>query len=98
MLLAVAVGLSWQTGRAHSDETSFPIVRSPLAEARAVFEKRRLRNALQAERLLTGAWPNELAGIERALPLGGDALARAAARPYYYARHQDGVVLLAPER
>lgn len=74
----------------------FPIVRAPLAEAREVFEKRRLRHVLEAQRLLTGAWPRDLAGVDETGLLAGGSLTPAHDDPYYYARRGDGILLLAP--
>jgi hypothetical protein len=76
----------------------FPIVRSPLADAQGVFEKRRIRHALEAQRYRFGEWPESLSQADRTRLLGRETLAPAGSRPYYYARRAGGVLLLAPER
>ncbi len=74
----------------------FPIVRAPLAEARRVFEKRRVRHVLEAQRLLSGSWPADASGPDPTGLLRGDALTPAHGDPYYYVRRGEGIVLLAP--
>ena len=76
----------------------FPIMRAPLAEAREIFEKRRVRHALEAQHLLSGSWPAHLSGPDPTGLLEGDALTAAHGDPYYYARRGEGIVLLAPGR
>jgi len=92
LLLAAALALF---GRgAGVAPPGFPILRQPLAEARAEQAVRGLRHAVEAERFETGEWP-------RALDALGDArgpMAAAGGRPYYYALRSDGALLLAPER
>jgi hypothetical protein len=75
----------------------FPIVRAPVEQARAAFEKRRLRHALEAERMLSGRWPTTLQPAETA-NTAVDALTPDIADDYYYARRGNGIILLAPER
>ncbi len=89
-----------------------PTLREPLEEARAAFELRRVRNALDAYRAAAALkatagvrledpladWPESLEALVREGYLPPDALAARAARPYYYARRADGAELLAPER
>jgi hypothetical protein len=73
-------------------------VRHPLEEARSAFEKRRLQNAAYVHRMLTGKWPESLtAEPEVDLP-SAYALTPADGEPYYYARSESGIVVLAPER
>jgi hypothetical protein len=74
----------------------FPIVRTPLEDARGVFEKRRLRHVLEARRLLSGSWPVDLSGPDPTGLLEGDTLTAAHGEPYYYARRGGSIVLLAP--
>ena len=76
----------------------FPIVRAPLAEAREGFEKRRLRNRLEAGHLISGGWPEALSPREPAGGGASGALTGARGDAYYYARRGNGVVLLAPGR
>ncbi len=78
--------------------TVFPIVRTPLEDARVAFEKRRVQQALEAGRLLTGSWPADISGDDPTGLLDGDALTSADRDPYYYARRGGGYVLLAPAR
>ena len=99
--LALLAGLvSWILGQQPSSAGSaiLPIERAPLEEARLVFEKRRVRHVLEAQHLLTGAWPAELDGADSTGLLEGDALTPSNGGAYYYARRGDGIVLLAPER
>ena len=76
----------------------FPITRAPLAHARQGFEKRALRHAVEAQHLLSGAWPTDLSEPDRTGLLDADALTSSDADAYYYARRGNGIVLLAPER
>jgi hypothetical protein len=69
-----------------------------LDSARAAFEMRRLRNALDAWRVARGDWPDRLEELPEAGWLGRDALTSETGAPYYYARSDDGFVLLSPER
>jgi hypothetical protein len=75
-----------------------PIVREPLADARQVFEKRRVRHVLEAQRLLVGAWPGGLDEVASTGLVEPGALTPSNGGAYYYARRKDGIVLLAPER
>lgn len=72
----------------------FPIVREPLAHARASFDTRRLRYGLHAGRYLTGVWPATL----EAQGSGENSLTASQSGSYYYVRSEKGVLLLAPER
>ena len=76
----------------------FPIVRSPLEDAREVFHKGRLRHRLETEHLLSGAWPQEARADRPAGGEGADALTGGHGDAYYYAQRGNGIVLLAPER
>ncbi|MEN8184181.1 MAG: DUF4388 domain-containing protein [Myxococcota bacterium] len=67
-------------------------------QARGAFQTRRLRRALEARRLLTGTWPRELRQLADDGWLPETALTGPEAPPYYYARHGDAYVLLAPNR
>ncbi len=73
----------------------FAIQRGAFETARASYEARRLRHALEDHRLRFGSYPKQL-GELHALP--GDVLASPAGANYYYAPREDGAVLLAPER
>jgi len=98
LLLGVVSGI---VGRepARSGPPVFQIVRAPLADARDAFQKRRVRNGLEAQHLLSGSWPADLSGADlTGLLEGDDALAAAHGDPYYYARRAEGIVLLAPGR
>ncbi len=97
LLLGVVSGIVSQ-GPTRPAPPVFPIVRAPLADARGVFEKRRVRHVLEAQRLLSGSWPADLSGPDPTGLLEGDALTAAHGDPYYYARRGEGMVLLAPAR
>jgi len=71
-----------------------PILRQPIAQARAEQAARGLRHAIEAVRFETGEWPRSL----DALGGDGDPMAAAGGHPYYYALRSDGALLLAPER
>ncbi len=73
----------------------FEIRRDAFATARAVYQARRIRHALEDHRMAAGRLPRDLAEL-RSLPPG--ALAAPGGRPYYYAPRDAGAVLLAPER
>jgi len=77
---------------------AFPIERRVLDDARTMFEKRRIRHALEAHRYRTGAWPESLSELESGDwgtrgPMAGDPAAA-----YYYERGERHVVLVARER
>jgi len=98
--LVVLLGLVGLVHRAPTEPAPdpFAIERAPLAEAHAVFAKRRVRTALDAFRAAEGHWPARLEELAERGYLPGSALAAAHGRAYYYA-HRDGrIVLLAPER
>src|SRR5262245_53670861 len=89
LLLLLAAGAALHARSRAPEPPGFPIVRSPLAEARTAFATRGARHALEAVRFESGAWPESLDARAMAAPGG---------RPYYYARRGDGALLLAPER
>jgi hypothetical protein len=94
LLLLFAAGAALLGRIAPPAPPGFPIVRSPLAAARAQHAARGVRHALEAERFATGRWPDSLDAIASAeRPMAADGGA-----PYYYLRRGDGAVLLAPER
>jgi len=72
----------------------FPIPRDAWALARDAHAVRALSHALEAAHFASGEWPRSL----EAVPGAGAAMAGSGGAPYYYARHDDGAVLLAPER
>ena len=96
-VLALMVSVAFNSLSSQVDQPGFPILRSPLDEARYVFEKRRLRHALEAYRYQWGTWPSDLAELARTGLLGRGALTPSDGPAYYYARREGGVVLLAPE-
>ena len=77
---------------------AFPIVRDRIVEAQTLFEKRRIRHAVEAHRYLTGEWPEALDQLEQSGLLPEDELAARSRAAYYYAPSENNVVLLAPER
>jgi hypothetical protein len=79
-------------------EVGLPIPRAPLEEARQAFEKRRVRNALESHRHLSGNWPESLAELDTSGVLGRGALTPSSVEPYYYLRRESGFLLLAPDR
>jgi hypothetical protein len=99
VLLSIAVSVLLDHAPTGEAPGVFPIERLPLERARALFEKRRLRHALEAQRMLSGGFPERLAESARTGLLGRDALTPSdAADYYYYARRGNGILLLAPER
>jgi hypothetical protein len=97
-VLSLVVSMIFNLAPAGDPEGVFPIERYPLERARAVFEKARLRHALEAQKMLTGRWPGSLDEAGRAGVLGSAALTPAGADDYYYVRRGSGILLLAPER
>ena len=92
LLFAAAAAL---LGRgAGAPPPGFPILRSPIEEARAEHAARGLRHAVETARFETGDWPRSLDAL--AVPRG--PMAATGGRPYYYVLRSDGAVLLAPER
>jgi len=99
--LALLGGVVWLGLRAQPNGESLrgePIVHRPLAAAYSRFERRRIENALEASRYLTGHWP-EGADDDRAwAAVDRIAMAPDTAPAYYFARREGSIVLLAPER
>lgn len=62
------------------------------------YATRRARHAVEAHRFLTGEWPAGLDEIERDGLLTDGVLAPPDGAAYYYARRDEGAVLLAPAR
>ncbi|HEY5657208.1 MAG TPA: DUF4388 domain-containing protein [Myxococcota bacterium] len=80
------------------DRGVFAIEPTVLEHAREAYATRRLRNAMEAYRLLEGRWPSRLADLESRGLVEPDALAAPAGRPYYSLHREGGFVVLAPER
>ena len=97
-LLATMVSMILNAAPATQTAAVFPITREPLEDARSVYQKRRALHALEAQHLLTGAWPERLDAPEPTGLLEGESLAPDGAAPYYYERRGDGIILLAPGR
>ena len=72
--------------------------RTPLEAVRQSYETRALRNAVESHRFAVGSWPGSLEHLVTGPLLADSALAGVEARPYYYVKREDGVILLAPER
>jgi len=72
--------------------------RKPLEAVRQSYETRALRNAVESHRFAVGSWPGSLDQLVTGPLLADSALAGVEARPYYYVKREDGVILLAPER
>jgi hypothetical protein len=70
----------------------------PLDAYRQNFEVRRLRNALDARRHVTGSWPDDIDRPDAFSMLGDLPMASEFPHPYYYSRRGDEIVLLAPRR
>jgi hypothetical protein len=94
-LLSLVVSMILQPTPTVDGPRVFPIVRAPLEQARAAFEKRRLRHVVEAEHMLSGRWPTQLEAADMA-SVGG-ALTPPDVGDYYYARRGNGIILLAPE-
>jgi len=77
---------------------AFPVMRGVYEQAHTLFEKRRIRHALEAHRYLTGDWPEVLAGLDESGLLQESTMAPESLAAYYYARSENGIVLLAPKR
>ncbi len=77
---------------------AFPITRQVLDEAHVLFEKRRIRHAAEAHRYRTGQWPAKLEELVASGWLGDETMAGDGGAAYYYARGDNNIVLLAPER
>jgi hypothetical protein len=98
VLLALLLGVALLRRPARPAGPGAPLPRAPLAEARAAFETRQVRNALEAYRLARGVWPDRLDDLVSEGFLDRAALTPASGRPYYYVRHGEDFLLLPPER
>lgn len=75
-----------------------PVVHRPLEAASMRFERRRIENALEAARFLTGRPAQGPADEAAWSSVAALAMAPESAHAYYFARRDGGMVLLAPER
>jgi hypothetical protein len=98
VLLAVLVQFGILQRPFVPEPSGLPIVRHPLEDARASFERRRLHNAIETSRLLRGEWPENLSEGHPASDDEAFALAPDPGRAYYYATRGDGILLLSPKR
>jgi len=98
MVLGAMVVWIHLQGSARAEQIeAFPIQRQTIDRAHALFDKRRIRHAVEAHRYLTGDWPLSLAELDGSGPLG-NAMAADSSAAYYYSRYENEIVLLAPER
>src|SRR5262249_45537345 len=93
-LAATALPLLLLCGAPHAALPGCPIPRDAWEMARAEHATRGLAHAVDALHFGSGEWPRSLDVV----PGAGAAMAGAGGAPYYYARRDDGAVLLAPER
>ncbi len=98
LLLAIVVSMLLERGPSGEAPGVFPIERNPLELAQARFEKRRLLQALEAQRMLTGRYPERLAEVGSTGLVGSEALTPSNGADYYYAQRGNRILLLAPER
>jgi hypothetical protein len=92
-LLAAAAAMAAQRPLHPISVPAHAIVRTDLETLREGHATRRLRAALDTQRMVDGRWPARLDAL-----LAADAsLAAPQGRPYYSALREDGVMLLAPE-
>jgi len=96
--LALLVGLVWYGwgGGAPVGLEGLPVPSKPLADIRQDFELRRMRHAIETQRLISGEWPED---IEDGLAVGDErvfALTESKGAPYYYRRLDGGILLLSP--
>lgn len=99
-VVALALLLAWVLGH---DASPVPAAGQPLtvgaqATLEDAYATRRARHAVEAHRFVTGEWPETLDGVTRGGLLADGVLAAPGAAPYYYARRDGGVMLLAPAR
>ncbi|MCH2184681.1 DUF4388 domain-containing protein [Myxococcota bacterium] len=97
-LLAGVAGLAVQNTAVWTASGSAHIRPPPLEGMTARFRSRRLQNALEASRYVTGEVPRDLRDPRAWGPIRRLALTPQDVGDYYYARKNDGVILLAPER
>jgi len=99
LLLGVTLSIQWLAPALRApDKDGNSIEQATLSNVRDAYATRRIRNALEAYRMIEGRWPSRLSEIGSQGLLDPDALAAPAGRPYYSMNREDGVVLLAPER
>jgi len=81
-----------------SELAGAPMGRHPLVEVRDQFERRRIASSLEVMHLMDGEWPEDLETAAARAPADEFALAPPASRPYYYAKQENGFLLLVPKR
>lgn len=96
-LLGLVAFVSQRAPASPAGATSFAVPRDGLEGARRAWAALRVRHALESFRFARGHWPADLSELG-ARPGSETALARPQGRPYYYARREEGPVILAPER
>ncbi len=97
-LLLLAAGAARNAPESPVPDGARAIRRGGLAEARALYAERRVRNALATYRFARGSYPDDLRELEETGALPPGTLAAPSGRPYYYARRGGAALLLAPER
>jgi hypothetical protein len=98
ILLAAAIGLIEHRSRTQPLRSeAFPITHPTVDEAKLLFEKRRLRHVLAAQRLRAGNWPENLQQKDETGLLDRESLAPASGPAYYYGRQGTNIVLLSPD-
>ena len=97
-LLVLAAVVAWVHGAPGPVRPAHPIEGSGLVALEEAYAARSVRQALEAHRLETGAWPDGLADLEASGWLPVDALATPDGRSYYSMYRDRGLVFLAPER
>ncbi|MCH7709645.1 MAG: DUF4388 domain-containing protein [Myxococcales bacterium] len=98
LLLLLAVIFGAQRSPEPAAALGATLGRKPLEAVRQSYETRALRNAVESHRFAVGSWPRSLDQLVTGPLLADSALAGVEARPYYYVKREDGVILLAPER
>jgi len=98
LLAAVAAAIEFGSGSGEASDP-FAIRRpAPLDLARSAHAKHRIRHALETYWFTHGRWPASLAELVDGGLVSQRELASDDGRPYYFARRENGVWLLAPDR
>lgn len=97
-LLAAVAAWTLATGPAADTGPGLPLPGGALAALQSAYEARAVRNALESRRFVDDRWPADLSELETRGLLAPGSLAARGGAPYYYARREAGVLVLAPER
>lgn len=98
ILLVGLVWYGWGGAGTPAGLAGLPVPSQPLADIRQDFELRRMRHAIETQRMMTGDWPESIQEGSALDDRAVFALTESEGAPYYYRRRDGGILLLSPMR